>query len=247
MLHYDFLGKGETIVFLHGATVSSTMWQNQVDFFKDKYRVMLIDLPEHGKSTHIKLADFSVEKISIAVIELINKLDIKNFHICGHSLGGMVAQEIAINYPTLVKKLILVETAYGTTNTITEKISTLLAKFVLKIMTQRQLIGLSKKQYGSQSNATKEYIGQEMALYDTKQVNRIMSAALTYASKDRLDQIENETLIIVGFNNNQTHHQAKIMHKLISNSKYIQIADAHHLPNMDNPLEFNKALDNFLT
>jgi pimeloyl-ACP methyl ester carboxylesterase len=91
MLHYESSGAGETIVCLHGALVSARMWDAQVAFLKDKYRVLTIDLPEHGRSKESVLAEYSIEMISAAVMELLQKLEISSFYLCGHSLGGMVA------------------------------------------------------------------------------------------------------------------------------------------------------------
>jgi 3-oxoadipate enol-lactonase len=246
MLHHELGGKGETILFLHGALVSSTMWKFQVDYFKKRYQVMLIDLPEHGKSRDIKLPEYTIQHISRTVLELIETLDITHYHLCGHSLGGMVAQDMVFTQPDSIQKLILAETSYGTGNTLWERIQTAFAKPMFTMMNQKQLVNMSKKAYGALSDETKTYIENEMSMYDITQSRRVMSAVFKYTSKNNLHKIQNKTLILVGAHNRQTHNQAEIMNELIKNSQYVKIENAHHLLNMDNPSDFNNEVEKFL-
>lgn len=246
MLYYEMTGKGETIVFLHGAMVSLTMWEKQAAFLRDGCRVLLVDLPEHGGSKDRVLPVYSVKRVSEAVLALLDELNIGSYHLCGHSLGGMVAQEIALRRPEQVRCLVLAETSYGTRTTFSERLGSDLTKPLMKLMTQKQLIAMSVKTYGSVNPYVGNYIGEEMKAFTMEQSRRIMNAALTYDSKDRVAKMKSRTLILVGEKNKQTHKQGRELHRRIEGSEFVVVPGAHHLLNMDNPDVFNREVARFI-
>lgn len=119
------------------------------------------------------------------VIEQLDGLNIHQAHFCGHSLGGMVSQQLAWLHPERVHKLVLAETAFGTQNTISERIQTLFAKVFLQVTPQSTLIDLSARQYGSLNSHVANFVREEMNLYDHKTNLRVMSAALGFAGKTK--------------------------------------------------------------
>ena len=187
-----------------------------------------------------------IEYLAEHVIKRLRSLNISQFHVCGHSLGGMVAQHLAITYPEQIKKLILAETAFGTRNSLWERIQTNIAIPFLQITPQNLLIDLSVKQYGSLHPLVGDFVKQEMSHYDHKTSIRVMSAAFVYAGKDKLKHIKSPTLVLVAENNKQTHSQGKEMAKLIPNARFGVIKAANHLLNMDNPNGFNREVVEFL-
>lgn len=239
MLYSETEGEGHPIVFIHGALVSSTMWSAQVERLKDEYLVITIDLPEHGKSRNKVLKDYTVQSLCSSVMGLLSELDITRFNLCGHSLGGMVAQEIAMTNPECVRSLILAETSYGTRNTLGERVSSWASEKMLYLMTQKQLVNMSARTYGKLNTDTRKYIEEEISVYSITQSRRVMAAALNYSSKERLANININTLILVGAENRQTHGQAHAMNQLIKNSELVSVPAAHHLLNMDNAAFFN--------
>ena len=239
-------GQGETIVFLHGALVSSAMWLKQIEYFGDSFRTIVVDMPEHGKSKNICLNEYTVQEISKVVLDTLDEKRINCFHLCGHSLGGMVAQEITLTQPDRVKGLVLAETSYGTNTTIMERTASLIGEIIMKAISQRQLIKMACRQYGMVSSLTREYIKKEMTEFNSKESRRIMNAALQYSSISRLNRIQNKTLILVSELNRQTHAQARRMSREINNSELIQVPNSHHLLNIDNPDCFNRVVERFL-
>lgn len=245
MKDYNIVGTGKPLVLLHGALVSQKMWQSQVNEFSHHFQVITLDLPAHGKVPDVDGA-YTIEVLAEYVIESLNGLNIRQAHLCGHSLGGMVAQNLAATYPERVQKLILAETAFGTRNSLWERIQTSFAKPFLQITPQNVLIDLSVKQYGSLQLRTGDYVKQEMGRYDHKTSVRVMSAAFGYAGKDKLQQIKSPTLVLVAEKNKQTHAQGKKMAETIPKAKFSVIKNAHHLLNMDNPDDFNREVIEFL-
>jgi len=245
MTDCNIYGAGEALVLIHGALVSQKMWQPQVDYFGKHFQIVTLDLPAHGEAQDLDGA-YTVESLADYVIERLQSLNISQFCLCGHSLGGMVAQQIAIMHPEQVEKLILAETSYGTKNTLWERIQTSFAKPFLQITPQKMLVDLSVKRYGSLNPKVGDYVRQEMSRYDHKTSMRVMNAAFDYASRDKLKDIKSPTLVLVGEDNKQTHAQGKEMAHRIPNARFGVIEAANHLLNMDNPNDFNKEVVEFL-
>ena len=247
-MEFTIYGKqhSETLLLIHGALVTQTMWKNQVAFLENQFKVITCNLPEHGGSSPLE-GRYTVESTADELHRVIGTVATDRLHLCGHSLGGMVAQYLAYKYPEVVKRLILVETAYSTKGNLVEKVGASLSEFALRLMTKRQIIALTARNYGKMREATGSYITHEMSQYPKTTVLRVMSAALNYDGKQYLRQIVVPTLLVVGAENKATHRQAREMNQLIPNAELVFINQASHLANLDNPNEFNHHLKRFIS
>ena len=247
-MEYEIYGASNpsVILLIHGALVTQSMWKHQVEFLEKDFKVVTCNLPEHGGSPTVS-GTYTVENLAQALLNLVDFLKIDRADICGHSLGGMVAQFFAYQHPQRVKHLILAETAFGTRNSFYEKLMTGFSQFLLRFVTKRQIITLSAKSYGSLKEETGAYLTDEMNRYAKKQILRVMSAALNYRGRAYLSQIKVPTLIMVGEDNKTTHRQARQMHKEILNARLVTVSRANHLLNLDNPGDFNRCLKAFIS
>ena len=96
-------GKGFPLVLVHGFLGSSTMWKPQIDFLKDHFRVITPDLPGFGKSKKAKPHN-SIQSMSNLILDCLEEKKVSKFHLLGHSMGGMVVQEMAIKKGYLKKE-----------------------------------------------------------------------------------------------------------------------------------------------
>ena len=103
------VGSGTPLVLVHGFLGSSEMWNPQIKSFKDNFRVIAPALPGFGKSNTIDSCD-SIECMAKAILNFLEKKEIKNFNLLGHSMGGMIVQEITKLAGEKILKLI----CYGT-------------------------------------------------------------------------------------------------------------------------------------
>lgn len=105
-LYYEIHGEGEPLVLIAGLTAHSGSWPNQLPEFAKHYQVIMLDNRNSGRSD-IDNINYNVKTMAEDVIALLDHLQISSAHILGRSMGGYIAQEIAINHPSYVNKLIL--------------------------------------------------------------------------------------------------------------------------------------------
>jgi len=98
-LNYNIYGDGDTtLFFVHGWCINQTYWSDQVDYFKDRYRVVTVDLPGHGLSGKNRKV-WSVENFGRDITVLIEALSLNNVVLIGHSMGGSIILEAASKKP----------------------------------------------------------------------------------------------------------------------------------------------------
>lgn len=110
MAYVDEGSGDETIIFIHGLGSYLPAWQKNIKELKSSYRCIAIDLPGYGKSSKIPHNGMMTFYANV-LVQFMDKLDIPNAVIAGHSMGGQIAMVTALEYPERVNKLILVSPA----------------------------------------------------------------------------------------------------------------------------------------
>ena len=124
MLYLREVGQGEPVVLLHPVGTSSDIWWQHLSRLSQRFRVIAIDLPGHGRSPSPTEDPLSIETMAK---ELHNTLDINGLlpaHLVGLSLGGLVAQTFAVHYPDSVKTMTVCGAMCQTDQTIIEALET---------------------------------------------------------------------------------------------------------------------------
>ena len=106
-LFFRELGTGKPLVILHGLFGFSDNWQTHAKKFSDYYRVILVDLRNHGHSPWSE--EFSYQLMVNDLVELFNKLNLTDVILLGHSMGGKVAMHFAQSHSEFIEKLIVVD------------------------------------------------------------------------------------------------------------------------------------------
>ncbi len=98
-IEYEDSGLGDTTLLLvHGWGINKEYWVDQVKYFSDEYRVVTVDLPGFGQSGKNR-KNWSVEEYGKDLTKVINKLDLENVIIVGHSMSGAIVLETALKNP----------------------------------------------------------------------------------------------------------------------------------------------------
>ncbi|TKD69166.1 2-succinyl-6-hydroxy-2,4-cyclohexadiene-1-carboxylate synthase [Pseudalkalibacillus hwajinpoensis] len=112
--HVEKKGEGETILLLHGFTGSSSNWAGFIDKWSSSFQVIAVDLIGHGKSSKPDDSSFyTMETMSRYLKVLLDHLNVDKIHLLGYSMGGRIALAFAIQYPSMIKSLILESSSPG--------------------------------------------------------------------------------------------------------------------------------------
>lgn len=106
-LFYKEYGEGKPVVILHGLFGFSDNWKSQAKVLANYFRVIVVDLRNHGRSEWADL--HSYEAMANDVIETMDVLNLSQFNVIGHSMGGKVAMHLAQAYPDRLLKTIVVD------------------------------------------------------------------------------------------------------------------------------------------
>ena len=248
-IHYFVSGKenNDLIVFLHPAFSDHRVFDQQIDFFSKKYRVITIDLIGHGLSK----AEKSKDKIDASAKHIEKILDVEGFdkaHFVGVSMGSLIAQYFALNYPEKTKSLI----ALGSHNINKENKEVAKAQRSVNLkLVIRAVFSMKSFRKKTSQQICKSEKGQALFYETTSHYKRksfMVMQGLQNVIKERKSlKPQYPTLILAGeFDIDLAKKMAKEWHSEIDNSKYFMIENAGHCANIDKPDEFNKTVKEFI-
>ena len=107
ILHAESEGSGAAVVILHGLMGSCENWRRVRKALADRYRVICLDLPNHGRSSHMR--DFNLKSIAAQVLATLDNLSVTRVVVVGHSLGGKVAMQMASDHADRLAGLVVVD------------------------------------------------------------------------------------------------------------------------------------------
>ena len=242
-IHYFVSGKenSDLIILLHPAFSDHRVFDQQIDFFSKNYRVITIDLIGHGLSK----ANKSKDKIDTSIKHIERILDIEGFekaHLFGVSMGSLIAQYFALNYPEKVKSL----TALGgyDINKENKEVSKAQRSVNFKLVI-RAVFSMKSFRKKASKQICKSEKGQALFYETTSHYERksfMVMQGLQNVIDDKVNiEPQYPTLILTGeFDIELAKKMAKEWHSEIENSNYYLIENAGHCANLDKPLEFNR-------
>jgi len=104
--YYELHGEGEPLVLISGYTGDHTQWGHFIDPLSKKFKVLTFDNQGVGQ-TKDDNSPLSADVMADNIVALADQLDLPRFHVAGQSMGGSIAQMIAIRHPGRVSKIIL--------------------------------------------------------------------------------------------------------------------------------------------
>ena len=240
-------GEGFPLVLVHGFLGSSVMWKPQIDFFKDNFRVITPDLPGYGKSNKAKSHN-SIKSISNLLLDCLREKKIDKFHLLGHSMGGMIVQDMAKKSGEKISKLVCYST--GPRGEMPGRFETV----------EQSRENLKKKGLETTAkNIAKTWFikGEEAKYFDIcidsgkqtsmETADNSLVAIKNWNGVDALKNIKNETLIVWGDQDKSYNlEQIQTLENNIKNSKLIIFKNCAHNVHLEQPDQFNKTIKDFL-
>ncbi|GAX90759.1 alpha/beta fold hydrolase [Effusibacillus lacus] len=241
-LHYDRLGSGEPLLLLHGMgeRKEGWVWQHEL---ADEYDLIIPDLRGHGQSRQTE--DISVENCARDILALLDHLGIGKAHICGFSMGGLVAQEMYRLEPDRCRSLILVSTYHYIPECLRP---VLFGMYMWKHLFLPRFIRMRLTAF------TCLYSWDETTIQRFHQTasgdncyKKIVSSCVAIDNRNLLSKIEVPTLIAGSEYDLITPSWIQmLMHKSIAGSELVIFPKAGHMSKLEKPDEFNRSLRRFL-
>ena len=109
-LYYEVHGEGEPLLCVHGLACDTMAWIPQIEAFSSAYRTVIFDNRDVGQSSEAEGEEYEIADMARDALALADHLEIDTFHLVGISMGGAIAQEIAVQAPERVRTLTLAVT-----------------------------------------------------------------------------------------------------------------------------------------
>lgn len=233
-------------LLLHGAYLSRRAWQPQLRGpLAQHFHLLAPDLRGHGADR--TPGPYSVEGWAQELLTWLDRLEVEQVHVCGHSLGGMVAQQLALTAPQRVRSLLLVETSYGTRSTPLERRLTDLTLPLLARWPLRGQAAAFALAYAPHNRPLREYVQAELQAFESRPQDylAIWQAVTAFDSRAQLSRLTVPTRMVVGGRNLQTHAQARAMAALIPGARLEVVRGAGHLVPLERPAIFSALAGEF--
>tara|TARA_Y100000768_G_scaffold190904_1_gene143079 strand:- start:420 stop:1172 length:753 start_codon:yes stop_codon:yes gene_type:complete len=247
-IYVDDKGKGFPLILVHGYLGSSEMWCHQKNYFSNFCRVITPALPGFGESSGAQSLN-SINKMAKFIINIIDEKNINKFNLLGHSMGGMIVQEIVKISNQRVNKLICFATGSigeipGRFETIDETREKLkkdgIAISFSRVPKKWFVKGDQDKNYFLCSNAVKN-VSLETA-------DNALLAMKNWRGRENLKNIDNETLIVWGDKDTSYNfEQVDTLNKNIKNSCLEIFKDCSHNLHLEQSDKFNRLIEDFIS
>ncbi|MFE9773188.1 alpha/beta fold hydrolase [Streptomyces sp. NPDC005931] len=236
-------GEDVPLVFIHGWTADRHRWDHQMAHFAAARRVIRLDLRGHGESSGTGAR--TIEELAGDVVALLDHLGVERFVPVGHSMGGMIAQTVALAHPERVERLVLVNSisrmTYSRGRGLLMAAST---KVPYRLFVAANIQRAFAPGYPRQE--IKEYI-RASAATPREVVMTLYSAMRAFDVLDRVGEIRVPTLLVHGYHDIQLPVQQMLRMATHYPDAVIRIIDAGHELPVEKPAELTAAIDWFLT
>ena len=241
------IGNGTPLVLIHGFLGSSEMWNPQINFFKDNFRVIAPALPGFGKSRDIHSCD-TIECMAKSILNFLANKEIKHFNLLGHSMGGMIVQEMAKIAGDKILKLVCYGT--GPRGNIPGRFETIdQSRKKLKINGLKDTAyRIAKTWFIEEEKAKYFYLCEDAGKQTSiEATDNGLVAMKNWDGVENLKNIKNETLIVWGDKDKAYNFdQVETLNNYIPNSDLKIIKGCSHNVHLEKPDEFNRVVEEFL-
>ena len=253
-MNYEIQGQGENLILIHGAFDNLNMWYNQVPVFSKDYRVITYDIRGFG-GTESSGMEYSVALFEEDLHQFTKAVGIETTCCLGFSLGGSIAVQLAIDYPELVKALVLSNSSAGLPLAAPspkalergQEILGLLDKGDIGAAAELMASAAFSPNFKSKNPVEFERFVKSKLQNDPHKLAQVMRSLRGGASVPDISKLKCPTLIIIGeYDPGMGPDRGKQLQQAIPDSKLVILPAGHSSP-FEAPDEFNRAVLEFLS
>lgn len=234
------------VVLLHGLGTDRRIWLYQVPALCARVPTIVVDLRGHGRSS-APVGEWTIGDMARDVVRLLRHLGAERAHLVGLSMGGMVAQQFALDYPYATASLVLAGAVCGVPADAQD-----VARESLRFIETHPMAEVAKARItmaftDAVDPVMRLHLIEAVALSNKEAYERAARAVFGFSSCARLGEIRAPTLVIVG-EEERTFPRAWMedLAARIRGARLVRIAGAAHISNMERPQEFTRAVLEFL-
>jgi len=253
-LSYSETGDGPALIILHGLFGWKRNWAGIAKALSDDFRVLTLDLRNHGDSPHAP--DMSYEAMAEDVAAFIVRQNLGPVPLVGHSMGGKAAMTLALSQPAMVERLLVLDIAPLPYERDYDRYIAALRSLDVSTTSQRSAIDKSlEAQFPDRSiraflmqNLVKDAEGCFNWRINLDAIERHMDDIMGFPEIDSDDAYDGQTLFLAGSDSDyiSLSHQAEI-ERLFPNAEMDVIDGAGHWVHADQPTLFVERLASFLS
>lgn len=252
-IYYELHGAGEPLLLIMGLGANATAWWMQIPEFSRHYQVIAFDNRGAGRSEKPN-EPYTIMQMADDADALLEELGIQSAHVFGMSLGGMIAQELALRHPERVRSLVLGGTTCGGPKAVPPPPSTMQHFISVATMPIEQAVENGMRLLYSDAflEANREWLVKR-ALENAHlmpppyALQRQVMAALSFNTHDRLHEVHVPSLVITGTEDKIVPAQnSRILAGRIPDARLIEFEGAGHGFLVERGEEANRAVLEFL-
>jgi 3-oxoadipate enol-lactonase len=248
-LHTLDVGAGQPVLLLHGLGSCGDDWLFQTPVFSRHYRVIAPDFRGHGHSTD-SAAPITIQRLAKDVVGLMSALDISSAHVVGLSLGGLVAQQLALDFPDKVVRLVLTNTfAHLWPTNVRETLilgRRAIVSLFLPMHTTARVVAADLFPKPDQAELRKALIDR-VGGNNVRSYRKFIQAVRRFDVRRQLPNIQAPVLIITGERDHVVPRGCQLqLVRSIPQAKWQLIQDSGHATPIDQADVFNQAVLEFL-
>jgi 2-hydroxy-6-oxonona-2,4-dienedioate hydrolase len=247
MLNHIRQGEGEPVVLLHGLFGGSRYWKSLMAFLSDEFEVIALDLPGFARSADVSVPN-NVSEYGSAVLTFLESLGLESFNILGHSLGGAIAQQMAIEYPNRIDRLV----AYATKPALLDEDRFESFEKTMERVLTSDIDDVVRAQAANWLEAGTDTPNFALCLDASQGVTSKSAAACLQAIRgwdvrDRLYEVKIPVLIVSGDRDSSVSLETLIDEKqAFSNGQLSILPGCAHMAHLESPACFNLTVGEFL-
>lgn len=231
LLNYVVEGQGKPLVLVHGVGANLQSWDQVVERMAPSYRILRVDLRGHGASSHIE-EEYSLEKFAEDIIAVMDAEGIEKADLAGFSLGGLITQCLALNYPERFDRIAILSAVAARTDEERAKVVSRLAMIDKDGIIA--VTGAAKDRWFTEEFAAAhpEIIERRIAELIANHQPSYREAYRVFGQSElghRLHEIPHRTLVLTGeFDQGSNTRMARFMHEKIANSELVILPRYKH-------------------